>query len=217
MTQKRTLKAVIFDIDGTLTPDVSWTALTRDLGTSVEKHLEIFHGHRDGKITHETSKRELLKLWQETGNANKAFFQKLFMEWPLKDGAGELIDYLKSKGYLICLITGAADLYAEVIAKRLGIKDFFSNSQFIWDDNGKLKDFHYDIKQDKKKLEQFLKFCREQSLDPRDCAVVGDSHNDTELFSATGNGIAVNSKNSHHLEKIAWKIISNLNEIKELL
>ncbi len=217
MNNSHPFKAVIFDIDGTLTPDVSWTALTRDLGGSVEKHLELYRGHRDGTIAYEISKGELLKLWQATGNANKNFFEKLFMDWPFREGAEELVNHLKSKGYLICLITGAVDLYAEVVAKRLGITHFIPNAQFVWDENGKLIDFDYEVKQDEKKLEQFLEFCREQNLDPLDCVVVGDGYNDVKLFSLTGNGIMVRSEGAHHLEDIAWKKVGNLSEIMDLL
>lgn len=41
-------KAIIFDIDGTLTPQNSWTAFTADMGASVEDHLSIYRSHLDG-------------------------------------------------------------------------------------------------------------------------------------------------------------------------
>jgi phosphoserine phosphatase len=44
-------KAAIFDIDGTLSPEVSWTELTHRLGTSVEEHLRIFGKYRRGEIS----------------------------------------------------------------------------------------------------------------------------------------------------------------------
>lgn len=217
MTDNRKFKAVIFDIDGTLTPDISWTALTRDVGASIEEHMKIFRAHQGGEITHEISTRELTELWRKTGNAKKGFFEALFMKWGLKDGAKELMDYLLSKGYLICLITGSTELYAGIIAKRLGIKTWFANASFDWDDKGNLTGFHYDINQKEKKLKQFLEFCRENEIEPGDCAVVGDGYNDAELFSLTGNGIAMESDGSHHLEKIAWKKVKNLGEIKNIL
>jgi HAD superfamily phosphoserine phosphatase-like hydrolase len=217
MAEKRKFKAVIFDIDGTLTPEISWTALTRDMGASVEEHMVIYHEHRDGKITYETSKRKLLELWRKTGNTDKNYFETVFSGWPLKDGAKDLIDYLNLKNYLLCLITGSTSLYAEIVAKRLGIKEWFANASFDWDDKGNLIDFHYEIEQEKVKLNQFVEFCRKKGLDPKDCAVVGDGYNDAGLFSLTGNGIAVKSKDSHFLDEIAWKKIENLSEIKDLL
>ena len=217
MINNRKFKAVIFDIDGTLTPEISWTALTRDMGASVEEHLKIFKAHQNNEITYESSKQKLLELWWKTGNAKKPFFKTLFNGWKLKSGTKELIEYLFSRGYLICLITGSTDLYADIIAKRLGIKIWFANASFDWDINGKLINFHYDINQKEKKLEQFLKFCKENDINPKDCVVVGDSYNDAELFSITGNGISMELEDSHHLEKIAWKKVKNLSEIKDLL
>lgn len=43
-------KAIIFDIDGTLSPEVSWLALTRDLGASVEEHIQIYKNYKEGKL-----------------------------------------------------------------------------------------------------------------------------------------------------------------------
>ena len=63
------IKAIIFDIDGTLTPQISWTAFTRDIGGSVAKHLAIYQDHLNGSIGLDNSKRQLLGLWQATGNA----------------------------------------------------------------------------------------------------------------------------------------------------
>lgn len=45
------MKAVVFDIDGTLSPEVSWLALTRDLGASVEEHAQIYADYKAGRIS----------------------------------------------------------------------------------------------------------------------------------------------------------------------
>ena len=57
------IKAVIIDVDGTLSPQISWTTLTKDLGASVEKHLEIFKEFQEKKTTYEVSKEKLLILF----------------------------------------------------------------------------------------------------------------------------------------------------------
>ncbi len=210
------VKAVIFDIDGTLSPEISWTLLTKDLGGSAEQHLKIFKDLSDEKIGYEDSKEQLLNLWRATGRATKSDFRAIFENWPLRDAAKEVIDFLIIKGYKISIITGSTDLYAEIVAKRLGIPFYFANTELVWDKEDNLVDFRYFRDQAKKKLEQFLEFCHQQNLEPKDCVVVGDDTNDIELFKIT-RGVALKSPDSAEIEKIAWKTIVNLSELKEIL
>lgn len=125
------IKAVVFDIDGTLTPDISWTTLTNKLGASADKHLRIYQDLKENKLTYEKSKERLLKLWKETGNAHRSYIKNLFEKWTIRNEAKNIVKYLKSKGFIICLITGSLDLYAKIIAKRLGIKYFYSNTTLV--------------------------------------------------------------------------------------
>ena len=210
------IKAVILDIDGTLAPGTSWTRLTRDLGASTDQHLKIFEEFTEGRITYEDAVGQLLKLWRATGKATKQDFQAIFENWPLREESKEVVDFLKSKGYIVVKITGSMDLYAEVVAKKLGISFYYANTGLVWDNEGKLVDFHYFKDQAGKKVEQLLQFCREQGLSPEDCVVVGDGINDIELFKLT-RGVALKSPNSAEIEKIAWKTIDNLSELKEAL
>ncbi len=210
------IKAVIFDVDGTLSSQISWTALTKDLGASVEKHLEIFKEFKEQKTTYEVSKKKLLILWKETGNAKRQFLEQLFINWPLRKDAEEIISFLKNKEYLLCIITGSFDLYAQIIAKRLGIKYYFANTKLDWDSKGNLTDFHYFKDQASKKLEQFTEFCKMQNIKSENCVAVGDDENNIKLFKIM-KGIAVKSIHSEPLEEIAWKTINNLLELKEIL
>ena len=59
----RTIKAVVFDIDGTLTEHNSWYAFTRDIGGSEAEHLAIYEGQRKGDIGLEEAKQRLLEIW----------------------------------------------------------------------------------------------------------------------------------------------------------
>lgn len=210
------IKAVIFDIDGVLSERISWTELTKDLGASVDEHLDIFNQLIDGKITYEDSKSQLLKIWQSTGNTNNETFQEIFASWPLRVEAQGVIDFLRDKGIITCIITGSMDLYAKVVAEKLDIPFYYFNTELVWDDRRNLIDFHYSKDQANKKVEQFQKFRKEWNLIPKECVGVGDGPNDIELFKVI-RGIALRSPNSKDLETIAWKVIDNLSEIKEII
>lgn len=206
------IKAVIFDIDGTLTPEISWLALTRDLSASTEEHIAIYNAYKNGETDYAQSKQLLLDLWQATGNANKSYFEALFNSLPLVDDASAVVSELQKK-YNVCLITGSMDLYAATIAAKLGITDWFANTVLQWDANGDLIDMSYELNQGQKKLEQFLGYCSTRSIQPNECVVVGDSDNDIELFKVSGRGIAVGTAVPEELSAVAWKSVGGLGEL----
>ncbi|MDP3948437.1 MAG: HAD-IB family phosphatase [bacterium] len=211
------IKAVVFDIDGTLSPHVSWTKLTALLGAQVSELNKIYDDLKNGKAEYEESKRAVLRLWESGGKLNKVRLKEIFNNWELKPEAGFVIDYLRSKGYIICLITGSMDLYAEIIAKRLGIVFWYANTVLHWKENGELQDLSYELDADKKKCGQFTEFCSKQSLLPTECVVVGDDANDIGLFELSEHGVAVLSPSSSILDSVAWKRINNLSQLKDIL
>ena len=116
------IKAVIFDIDNTLTSDVSWLKITELLGAPVSAHEDIFEKFSAGKLSYPEAKERLLKLWQATGKADKTEWQRLFADWPLDEAAASLVRYLQTEGYKTAIITGSVDLFAQAdqILRDLG-------------------------------------------------------------------------------------------------
>lgn len=212
-------KAVIFDIDGTLTPQVSWTSLTSDLGGSVADHLAIYEDLRSGKLGLAQSKAKLIELWQSTGRANETQIQQIFEAWPIRQAAYPLVEYLKAQGYHICLITGSLGIYAKHVAGKLGVEDYYANAELHFDAAGKIVDFSYETDQAKVKLAQLQEYCQRHNLQPQDCLPIGDSDNDLELFKATGNGLLIND-NQHTSEELrlaAWKVVNSLQDVRLLI
>jgi HAD superfamily phosphoserine phosphatase-like hydrolase len=210
-------KAIVFDIDGTLTEDTSWTAFTRDMGGSVADHLAIYGELKGGNIGYEDSKRQLLGLWGNTGNHSRDYITEQIAKWPIKSDAEPLIEKLKADGYILCLITGSVGIYAKYIAERLGVENYYANAELHFDGNGYLIDFDYDIHQSDVKLRQFLEFCKRLRLEPQEVVSVGDSENDIELFKLTGNGVLVGESPSVELSEAAWERIRKLSELTKLL
>ena len=213
------IKAVIFDVDGTLTKRLSWLFLTEKLGASTDKHAEMLNGLRSGKYSLSQATKQLVNLWKDTGNANKSSFRKTFDSVPLRSESIDIINYLKNRGYLLCLITGSMDLYAKIIADKLGVQKYFWNTDLIWDNENELSSFNYEPDQDTKKLAQLDEFINSIKISTEECAVVGDSKNDVKLFQETKHGVYLDSgiENAPELEKIAWKKIKNLKELTAIL
>src|SRR5688500_381065 len=131
-------RIAVLDICGTLAPEDSWLALTRDMGASVDRHLEIFHDYREGRISYEESKIQLIGLWRATGHANRDAMRAIFTSWPLDPAARPLIAQLRATGYHPLIITGAVDLYAQVVSERLDVPDWRANTPLIFDGAGGL-------------------------------------------------------------------------------
>lgn len=212
------VKAVIFDIDGTLSEKNSWHVLAIAMGATPAEDLEVVELQQAGKITNREADARILAFWKRKGLATRENFRKTFEDIPLRQDAQDLVNYLKQKKILICLITGSMDMYAEVVARRLGVEDFYSNAKLSWSDDGNISDFTYDGKQGTKKLDQFHEFIKKNNLKAAECAAIGDSENDYLLFLETKKGIAVRSESEDKvLEAAAWKIVNNLKQIKEIL
>lgn len=214
----RDVKAIIFDIDGTLTYEDGWYILSDEIGSSSKKHREIFTLCYGKQISSDEAIRRFVEDWQSTGKANKRLFEEVFSRMPLRKGAEEIIKYLREKGYLLCLITGNMELYAKKIAERLGITDYYANSKLFWDENDELTGLTYDFDEGKRKLHQFLDYCKLKGLQPAECAMVGDSWNDAGIFQATGRGIAIQTNiEDKEIEAVAWKKVSDLLELRVFL
>ncbi len=211
------IKAVVFDIDGTVTPHISWLAMTRDLGASVEEHERIFRDFVENRISYETTKDELVKLWRETGNATRAELENIFESWPVFPEAQELISFLSGKGLHVAFITGSMNLYAKTIAEKFSIPDYYANGELVFDSAGNLTDFHYHRDQSGKKLEHLFEFCEKRAVKPHNIVAVGDGENDIGLFTETERGIMVGDYRPETLKNVAWKEADNLFEVKELL
>jgi HAD superfamily phosphoserine phosphatase-like hydrolase len=207
-------EAVVFDIDETLSQEISWLAVTRDLGAPVEKHVQIYTDYKNGITDYSASKGQLLDLWQATGNANKAFFSQLFDALPL-DPAAETVVRAAKLGRTVCLITGSMDLYAETVAKKLGIEQWYANTTLHWDTDDNLADMDYELNQAAKKLEQFREFCQANDLRLQDCLVVGNGENDELLFEACQRGVLLGGEPKAQTH--AWKRIAQLADFEQIL
>jgi HAD superfamily phosphoserine phosphatase-like hydrolase len=209
------VKAVIFDVDGTLTDHISWLNITSGLGADHLVHKRIFDDMKTGITTYPEAKTLLIELWQATGNANRSFMEQMFESWTIKHDAEDVITYLKGK-YTVCLMSGAVDLYIQILAEKLGIKNWYANTELIWDATGRLTDFNYFVDQATKKVEHFHEFAQINGLTEDMCVAIGDGDSDMKLFEVI-KGIAVNSEPNAELEALAKVKIEELSELKGIL
>ena len=139
----------------------------------------------------------------------------MFRSWGLKEDAEETIAYLR-EAYRLCLISGAVDLYVRVVAEKLGVTDWYANTELVWDENGNLVDFNYFTDQAGKKLEQFNEYVANNKLVKQRCAVVGDGDSDLALFRELKYGVAVNKNPHQELASLAFRTVKELKELKKI-
>lgn len=211
------LKAIAFDVDGTLTPLNSWTALTEALGSSPDNILSIYESYARGCIGESSAKQQLLDLWRQDGTPTKKQLLDIFWSLPIRAEARSLIDWLKARQYDVCIISGSMDIYVSIVAQKLGVSSFFANTMLKFDDDDILVDLDYTLNQSSKKVEQLLEYCATNNLKPTEIMAVGNGANDLELFDYTEHGVLLEEIYSEPLRRRSWKVIHDLNEIKELL
>lgn len=198
-------------MDGT-----SWLILSEGLGWSSKEALDIFNQARKGEISFIDAERIFTTTYQKSGKANKPSIEEIFNNVEIKEGAKDLISYLKEKGFRIYLVSGAIDIYVESVAEKLGVDGFYANSTLEFDNKGVLQKINYRDNQGEVKVEQLKVLVRKLGTNTDQVVFVGDSENDIEVFKVTKHGIAIHSS-SEKLKRVSWRVVDSLVEIKNIL
>jgi phosphoserine phosphatase len=210
-------KIICFDVNGTLVEENSWEIFTQG-DKIIEKEIEeIFNDYYSGKKLIDDAWKELVVLLKKTEKSNKDF---IYNSWDkastFKEGAREVIEYLKEKGYQIYLISCSIDIYLECMVKELKIDGFYAGSHLIFDALGELDKITSEcVKGKEYKKEKLKELAENKNINLEDIVFVGDGDNDIGVFEMTKHGIAIGD--NAKLLNCAWKQINNLREIKEIL
>ena len=210
-------KIICFDVNGTLVDQNSWDIFTSS--EEIEKKLkDIFDDYNNNKILLRDFWDQVALVFKSTGNANIEYIRNHFDDANvLKEGAEDLINYLKEKGYKIYLISCSIDIYLEELTRKLKLDGFFAGTKFIFDENGELLSIESECFENKNfKEEKVRKVAEENNAEIEDIIFVGDGKNDIGAFKITKNGIAIDSE-VEELRNIAWKNVKQLKEIKNIL
>jgi HAD superfamily phosphoserine phosphatase-like hydrolase len=208
-------KAIILDVDKTLTERTTWYELTERLGGSSRDHASIFMNYLNNNIDFEEAKKQLFTIWNANGSVHRNTLMDIFQTVPLRGEAFAFFNELRERGYELCLISGSIQLFVENVAERFGIKYSYGNSELIFDEEGNWIDLIYHRDEAKHKLNQLNQFLEKTGLTAEECLAIGDSSNDAELFQALP-GIAVNTQ-SEHLRELAWQEVTYLPKILQIL
>jgi phosphoserine phosphatase len=213
----RKYKAVIFDLDGTMSPKNSWLELTNFLGADPQLHIDIFQKFMENSLSLDDAKKQLLDLWLSSAKAFEKPIRTFFKTLPLRENAREIIEYLRGRSIETCLISSTVDICVEEVASTIGIKNWYADSRLIFDEKGNLADLIYQEEQLNQKLKYFEEFLALFRISPEECLVIGDGENDIILFEKCNGGLTIGDSVAPKLKKIAKAHIDNLIEIKDFL
>jgi HAD superfamily phosphoserine phosphatase-like hydrolase len=211
-------KIICFDVNGTLIEEKSWEVLTcgrKDIEKKIEENFDAFYRK---EIAIDEAWSILVGILKDAGISSRDYMYKCWEgKVNFKEGAEEIISYLKEKGYKIYLISCSIDAYLNHIAREMGLDGVYAGSHLMFDDSSELVLIESECMEGsnfkKKSLERLVE---EEEASVQDIVFVGDGDNDIEAFKMTGHGIAMGSK-SRELLKNSWKQIDNLLQIKEIL
>ena len=132
-----------------------------------------------------------------------------------------LIPVLKSdlkQKYKLCIISGAIDVFVDVISRKLGIYDRYTSTKFIFDNNEILMDFNYKLSRGEEKVGFFHDFCTKNNLAPEECVAIGDGDSDMPIFGEVGFPVLFIAKETtEDLRKTVERQISKWSEIYKYL
>lgn len=212
------IKAVLFDMDGVIFDAEreylkEWEVIFKKYGYKMKKEIYISVMGRGRKKVKEIFKEK----FGEDLPIDKMYIEKDKMlkeavennKVPLKEGALELLEFLKENGYKIALATSAKRERVKIQVRHAKIENIFD--AIVCSE---------DITNSKPDPEIFLKAAEKVCVNPENCIVIEDSEAGIKAaFNAKMMGFHVEDlkKADEIILKYSYKNFKNLIEIKEYI
>ena len=227
----KAVKLVCLDLDDTLIDQNSWYKLNIALGLTNEEDQAMYDAYANGNLSYEEWMEKLAALYRERGFATKERVTATLSHYRFKEGARELVKYLKGKGYQLVLLSGSFDMVLESVADTLGITHRKANTSFRFDEHDMLQEVMSAGDELDNKLQYLKDFCVEKNpnttceigagvqwrwVELDECAAVGDGLSDLKLFQSIERGIALEDAPAA-VKEAAWRVVPNLDAVNGLL
>ncbi|MBX9765180.1 HAD-IB family phosphatase [Patescibacteria group bacterium] len=212
------IKAVAFDVDGTLIDSHVWEELHVLFGLSREDNARM-HGLYVNGISsfHEVTDLMAEMYLKKVPRVTREQADVVFKNFRLLPGTRETVEAL-SKKYPLAVISSGLVGYVENVAKALHIPLAYSYTSFLYSPDGIFSGVAYNEASDElqAKVNALKDFGAKVGAKPEEIAFVGDSINDIEGFRYTGRGILV-GEGTEELRRAAWKQVDALPEVLGIL
>lgn len=181
------LRAVIFDLDGTLTPVRSvWRHLHERLGLwtgMASRHQDDFEA---GRIDYAEFCARDAARWK---GMREADLRRIADAIPFRDGARECVRNLRSAGCVIGVVSTGLTLLTDRVRDELDLA-FVTSNRLLAVDGVLTGGVKINVEHDRKE-EALDLFCGQFGFQPRQVIVLGDSSGDISMFQHAGFSVAV--------------------------
>ena len=183
------LRAVCFDVDGTLVPDTTVVLHLAEWLGQTERFEDLERRYSAGEISNTYVAEKAASYF---AGVSKSEAWDRFESLPLIDGLEETIAWLRERS-IYCLIgTVTWTFAAEFLAERYGF-DAYCGCGMDVDEQGILTGTISQPIEAEEKAAFVRDFCKENGFDISQAAAVGDSRSDIPLFKEIGLAIALNA------------------------
>jgi len=207
------IKLICFDLNKTLIKENSWLRLNLAMGVTAKEDEVILNLSREGIFSYREGQDILGRIYKKRGDISKKNIERVLFDYNYFPGVKIVIKYLKDRGYKLALVSGAMDLLVDKVAVELGIDFYKAANRMVFDKNNNLVKIRAKQEEAVAKLSFLNIFCRQEKIKMSECACVGDSENDSQIFKASGHGVAFKGSVA---EKYAWKTISNWRDLMSI-
>ena len=208
MTRKFDL--ISFDVDGTLVEHPSgkviWELLNLKYVGSEAVNQDRYKDYLAGRLTYDQWVEADVSGWMQK-DATREEILEVVREFRPNPGAVETVLELKSRGYILSVVSGTIDIVVDTLFADLPFEDVFTNRIFF-DEQGKLTRWQatpFDIFGKPVALKELA---RKYDTSVDRIAFIGDGENDVPLLDVAGYFVAFNPR-SAELERRADRVIKN--------
>jgi phosphoserine phosphatase len=181
-------RAVLFDLDGTLTPVRSvWQHLHEELGMwdgRAETHQQAYLA---GTISYEEFCARDAAHWK---GRRLSDLQAIADRIPYRPGAQDAMEAVRGSGALAGVVSSGLTLLSDRVHEELGLA--FSIANRLLESRGVLTGEVQVNVEHRRKGDAVDLFCRRFAVAPTEVISVGDSEGDISMFERTGFSVAFN-------------------------
>lgn len=190
----RRFRAVCFDMDGTLVENECIDEMAALIGKG-EEVAAVTKAAMEGRLPFAENLALRVKVMR---GFPKAFMPEANAALRLMPGAGEWIDFLKTHGVEVAVVTGGFEENAADIAGRLGIRHWSAN-RLVWDAEDRLTGDVVgpgggSIQDASGKRTALMRYAAMFGTSPECMIAAGDGANDVEMVGIAGFGLAYKPK-----------------------
>lgn len=182
-------KLACFDMDSTLIKEEVMVELAKAAGVG-DKVAQITEAAMRGELDFKQSFAQRLALLKGLSD-NK--IDDICASLNPQDGAFVVIAALKRLGYRTVLVSGGFEPFAQYVAKRLGMDDYYAN-RLLTEDGHLTGEPDTLIVDGKQKARIVAKIADEMAIDLAEVVCIGDGANDLPMMELADLGLAYHAK-----------------------